>query len=363
MSAPGAVFLSDRLGGADGVGVESLKWDWALRELGFTTRRVAGELEGTARPDDTWLAFLAIEPVPGAVPDPGALAAALAGADLVVVENLCSLPLNLEAATIARDVLTAHRGRVCFHHHDFAWERPHMAHIDGFPPNRPDSLHVTISAYAQHELRARGIAAHVVPNSFDFDPPDGEREATRAALGFAGTDLVLLQPTRAIPRKNIEGGLRFSREVAGRLPSRRVRYWITGPAEDGYQTELERLVADADVPVRIGRASRAADAYAACDLVVFPSTWEGFGNPVVESVVAHRMAAVAAYPVLEEIAVGLDLLSIDDPEAAVTWLTKSASERDARLDANYWVARERFAVEHLPDRIQNAMTAVGWTDW
>ena len=66
MSQPEAVFVSYRLGGNDGVGVEATKWDWALRELGFTTRRVAGELDGTARPDDTWLAFLAIEPVPGA---------------------------------------------------------------------------------------------------------------------------------------------------------------------------------------------------------------------------------------------------------------------------------------------------------
>jgi len=363
VSAPEAVFLSYRLGGADGVGVEAGKWDWALRELGFTTRRVAGELEGTARPDDTWLAFLAIDPVPGAAPDPDALAATLAGADLVVVENLCSLPLNVEAATIARDVLATHRGRVCFHHHDFAWERPHLAHIGGFPPKRPDSLHITISAHAQRDLRSRGITASVVPNSFVFDAFDGDGPATRAALGFADADLVLLQPTRAIPRKNTEGGLRFAREVSARLPDRRVRYWITGPAEDGYEAELDRLVTDADVPVHLGRAARAADAYAACDLVVFPSTWEGFGNPVVESVAARRLVAVAAYPVLEEITVGLDLLSIDDPDGAVEWLATSPAERDRRLEANDQVARARFAVEHLPDRIRDAFTAVGWTDW
>jgi glycosyltransferase involved in cell wall biosynthesis len=363
VSAPEAVFLSYRLGGADGVGVEAAKWEWALRELGFTTRRVAGELEGTARPDDAWLAFLAIDPVPGAVPDPGALAASLAGADLVVVENLCSLPLNVEAATVARDVLATHRGRVCFHHHDFAWERPHLAHVGGFPPIRPNSLHVTISAYAQRELHRRGITAHVVPNSFDFDAFDGDGRATRATLGFAETDVLLLQPTRAIPRKNTEGGLRFAREVAARLPDRRVRYWITGPAEDGYEAELDRLVADAGVSVHIGRTPRAADAYSACDLVVFPSTWEGFGNPVVESVAAHRLAAVAAYPVLEEITAGLDLLSIDDPDGAVEWLTTPRSARDKRLEANHRVARDRFAVEHLPDRIRDALAGVGWTNW
>ena len=135
MTAPEAVVVSYRLGGADGVAVESAKWEWALRELGFTVRRVAGEFE-SLRPDDTWLPFLAIDPVPGARVDSGALAAAIAGADLVVVENLCSLPLNVDAATATRDVLDAQHGRVCFHHHDFAWERPHLAHLDGFPPKR-----------------------------------------------------------------------------------------------------------------------------------------------------------------------------------------------------------------------------------
>ena len=77
---PMAVQLSYRLGGADGVAVESRKWEWALRELGFDVRRVAGELDGDFRPDDTWLPFLAIDPVPGSRPEPDALAAALAGA-------------------------------------------------------------------------------------------------------------------------------------------------------------------------------------------------------------------------------------------------------------------------------------------
>src|SRR4029079_9978862 len=186
------------LGGADGVAVEAAKWEWALRELGFTVRRVAGEFE-LLRPDDTWLPFLAIDPVPGARVDAGALGAAIAGADLVIVENLCSLPLNVEAATVTRDVLDAHRGRVCFHHHDFAWERPHLAHIDGFPPRRPNSLHVTVSERARRDLEARGFAVSCIYISFAFEELSGDREATRSAIGADDDTVLLVQPTRAIP--------------------------------------------------------------------------------------------------------------------------------------------------------------------
>ena len=217
MSEPEAVFVSYRLGGADGVAVEAAKWEWALHDLGFRVRRVAGEFDNF-RPDDTWLPFLAIDPAPGAEPDPGALGAALAGADLVVVENLCSLPLNLTAASITRDVLADHRGRVCFHHHDFAWERPHLAHIAGFPPRRPNSLHVTISEHARTALAARGIDSTCIRNSFDFDTLEGDRIGTRETLGFEPADIVLVQPTRAIPRKNLAGGLRFAEAIVTRSP-------------------------------------------------------------------------------------------------------------------------------------------------
>jgi glycosyltransferase involved in cell wall biosynthesis len=359
VTAPEAVVVSYRLGGADGVAVEAAKWEWALRELGFTVRRVAGEFE-SLRPDDTWLPFLAIEPVPGARIDAGALGAAIAGADLVVVENLCSLPLNVEAATVTRDVLDAHRGRVCFHHHDFAWERPHLAHLDAFPPKRANSLHVTVSEHGRRDLEARGFHAVCVHNSFDFDAPLGDREGTRSDLGVTADTILLVQPTRAIPRKNVAGGLRFAAELATRLESVDVQYWITGPAEDGFDDEFARLLAHASIPVHVGRARRPADAYAAADLVVFPSTWEGFGNPVIESTAARRMLAVGKYPALGELVDGLHVLPVNDVAAALEWLLRPRADI---VEHNFAHARARFSLEHLPARIEAALLGVGWAYW
>jgi glycosyltransferase involved in cell wall biosynthesis len=360
VSAPTAVFCSFRLGGTDGVSVEARKWEWALHELGFATRRVAGDFGDGLRNDDTWLPFLAIDPPPGARIEPDALAATLAGADLVVVENLCSLPLNLQAATATMGVLAQHAGRVVFHHHDLPWERAHLAHLDAFPPRRPNSIHVTINEQARVALADRGIEALTIRNAFDLDPAPGDRDSTRAQVGLASIDLVVLQPTRAIPRTEVGRGIGVAEELAQRS-ERPVVFWLTGPAEDGFDADLEHLVDTADVDVHLGRAPRAEDAYAAADIVVFPSSWEGFGNPVIEAIVARRAIATASYPVLDElVALGLELFSIDDVDRIDRWLRSPDPER---LEHNLAVVRAHFDVRDLPDRIAAALSAVGWEQW
>jgi glycosyltransferase involved in cell wall biosynthesis len=353
VTVPVVVQLSYRLGGADGVAVEARKWEWAFGQLGFRVRRVAGELDDAVRPDDAWLPFLAIEPLDGSAPDPNALGATLAGADLVVVENLCSLPINPDASLLAAEVLAAHRGPVVFRHHDLPWQRAGLAAPPGIPPHRPQSLHVTINDHSAAELAHRGFEPVTIRNAFDLDPLRGDRAATREAHGFALDDVVLVQPTRAIPRKNVPGAIAFAAEIQARMTEVAVRLWITGPAEDGYDDVFARLCAESPVPVTVGRAQSVADAYAAADLVVFPSTWEGFGNPVIESIAHRRPIAVGDYPALDELrAFGVDLLSVDDPDGAAAWLR----DPDALpLEANVDRVRPYCSLADLPRRLEHAL--------
>ena len=361
MTAPVAVLLSYRLGGDDGVSVESRKWEWALRTLGFATRRVAAEFDDGLRPDDTWLGFLAIDPVPGAPVEPDALAASVAGVDLVVVENLCSLPLNVSAARTAAEVLSDFPGRVLFHHHDLPWERPELAHLTEFPPQRPGSLHVAISDHARRELIERGRPAVTIRNSFDVDVEPGDRTVTRGQLRFTPEDFVVLQPTRAIPRKGVARGLKLAEQLDASIAGRTVRYWLTGPAEDGYGATLERLVAGAAVTVRQGRVERVADAYAASDLVVVPSTWEGFGNPVVEAMLAERPVVAGRYPALEELReLGLHPLPLDDVAEIEAFVKQPDVELLAR---NRAVAARELALDRLPSRLEQAFRRIGWDRW
>jgi len=347
-----AAIVSYRLGGRDGVSVEAGKWAWALRELGYEVRRVAGEIEDTGAPDDVVVDDLRIDAT--TAPDPAAVADGLAGAELIVVENLCSLPLNPLAARATASAAAASGARVVFHHHDLPWQRRNLTHQETeFPPRVPDAVHVTINLRSRRELQARGFSAHTIHNYFDLDPAPGDRDATRAAFGFGPDDLVVFQPARAIERKNVPGGVRFATRLTPLIADRTVRYWLSGPAEDGYAPALARVLERATVPVTIGRAPSAADAYAASDVVVFPSTWEGFGNPTIESIAARRPLAAFSYPVLAEIvATGVRFFSVDEPADTARFLAQTDANREQYLDVNLRRARLSYSIDELPGAIE-----------
>jgi glycosyltransferase involved in cell wall biosynthesis len=342
---PVAALVSYRLDGPDGVSVEAAKWRWALGQLGFSVVTIAG-----AAPADAVIAGLGI--TPDQPPDAAALERALEGVDVAVVENLCSLPLNPPAtAAVAR----ALRGRrAVLRHHDLPWQRPATAHLPP-PPEDAAWLHVTINELSRRQLAAHGIEASTIYNTFDTSTPPGDRAGTRAALGVEG--LLVLQPTRGIPRKNIPAAVALAEQLGA-------TYWLLGAAEDGYGAELAEELARARCPVLHGglpAGATVADAYAAADAVAFPSTWEGFGNPVVESAVFRRPAAVGRYPVAEELAeFGFRWFPPDDAEPLARYLP---DPDEVLLDHNLGVARASFDLRRLPARIEALFAEAGWSSW
>jgi glycosyltransferase involved in cell wall biosynthesis len=339
--------ISFRLGGGDGVSVEAAKWAAALRVLRWDVRTVAG-----SGPVDVVLPGLAMDaaepPTRREVED------VCASADLVVVENLCSLPLNPPAATLVAQVCV---GRpALFHHHDLPWQRPHLAHFAP-PPDDPAWAHVTINELSRAQLAERGIEATTIYNTFDPDPAHGDRARTRAALGIADRDgddaTLLLQPTRALERKNVAGALELCAAVGG-------TYWLLGPAEDGYGPTLDRLVAQARCPVLLGPPPgdcSISDAYAACDAVLLPSFWEGFGNPSVESATYRRALAIGPYPVAAELAAfGFRWFSVTDPDSLAGWLHRRDEDL---LEYNHQVAATHFNQADLPSRLARVLRGAG----
>jgi len=159
----------------------------------------------------------------------------------------------------------------------------------------------------------------------------------------------VLQPTRALPRKNVAGGLALAEALGA-------TYWLLGPAEDGYDDDLRAMLARARTRVVHGSLTgfsaspTVADAYAACDVVALPSWWEGFGNPAIESAVVRRPLAIGPYPVGRELAsFGFRWSAHDDPGTLRAWL---ADPDSALLDHNAKVADAYFALRSLPDQLE-----------
>jgi glycosyltransferase involved in cell wall biosynthesis len=363
-----AAIVSFRLGGGDGVAVEARKWQAALERIGFSIRRVAGELEGAPMPGDVVLPGLGLpaaelgggSAVPPTAPTPDELRAAFAGADLVIVENMLSLPLNLPAAEVIAAVLAdGAEPRTLVHHHDLPWQRDRTASLEAFPPLMPSALHVTINDASRNALAdRRGIRAVTIRNCFDLDAPRGDGARGRAMIGASRDDIVVLHPVRAIARKNIPAAVRLANELAARFPDRTVRYWLPGPAEEGYGPTLEKVLQEAKVVVHREPVNSMPDAYAACDVVAFPSIWEGFGNPVIESVWARRPLAVARYPVLEEmLARGFVFLDAADADAVAPAV---AVPDTTVLDHNFALAQRWHSLPALEAQLRDLLQSREW---
>jgi mannosylglucosylglycerate synthase len=341
---PRCAIVSFRLGLSDGVSIVASSWARALNSFGFDVVTVAGE-----GPVDRCVPGLALsaETTASTVAD---VSDALADADLVVVENLCTIPLNLPAARIVARTL---RGRpAVLHHHDPAWQRVEHAHVTELPPTDAAWRHVTINDLTRREFVERGIAATVIYNGFDPDPPPGDRDKTRDLLDVAEAARLLVHPVRAIPRKNIPGAIKLAEGLGA-------TYWLVGRAEDGYDDELRTVVEGARCRV-IHRSSPGTmpDAYAAADAIAFPSTWEGFGNPPIEAALHRRPAAVGHYPVADELrAFGFEWFDPDDPTELDRFLR---SPDDGLLERNHRIAVEHFSFDRMADELRSLLDDEGW---
>ena len=397
--------VSTRLSGVDGVTLETYKVRQVLQEVGHEVFAFAGLLE------DRFLPGVEYPPAHFDHPDNVALNADSFGTDtrpdwvsgqlrartddlnnrlrawvdqfgidVIVPQNVLSIPLHLPLA-LAIVELTLETGIHCVaHHHDMAWERERfwpnaVPDVIGavFPPAGHQFNHMAISSRQCEDIARRvGRPVTLVPNVMDFqnEPEPGDGVRFRRYAGVADDDIVLLQPTRIVPRKNIETTI----DLAERLEDPRVKVIVTHPNEDENKDYWPFLVAHAErrgvdfrlAPIDTVESPSLADAYAAADLVCYPSIIEGFGNALVEAMLFRKPLVVNRYPVYKrDIApTGVRFLEFDRliTNELLDEIHQCLSDPDHSAEAtahNYQVGLKRFSYEVLRERMLPLFARLG----
>jgi glycosyltransferase involved in cell wall biosynthesis len=406
-------FAATRLAGVDGVTFETAKWEAVLDAMGHDLRLCAGEVDALryqARlvPPMHFVwppAARATEAAFDPDSDPDAVRheifrladllvpvlrdwAIVNHLDALVVENAWAIPMQLPLGIALRRLVEELRLPAIGHHHDYWWERERFAQCvvpelldEAFPPDLPWVRHVSINSLAAIELRRRrGINSTVVPNVFDFERPRPRRSPAirrrlRRELGMNEKGLLVVQPTRVVPRKGIELAI----ELVGRLGDPDAVLLITSPAGDeglDYLVQLERLAerhkvrlayaADRFAPDHEGKPLRPAhslhDAYLAADLITYPSLYEGFGNALLEALFYGVPVVVNRYPVyVADIApLGLRFIEIDGEitdatVAAVTALLANPDRIRANARHNFEIARHHLSYRVLRRKLRKLL--------
>ncbi len=247
--------------------------------------------------------------------------------DVILAENNTALPSHLSMGMGIKKVVNKSGIPVIAHEHDYFWERgnryvtPHneLSEIieQTFPLVGNNVKHAVINLHSRKELKKRfNVDSVVVPNVMDFSKPyaakDDYNSDLKSSFGFKTEDVLMFQITRIVERKGIEVAI----ELVKRLDDDRVKLIITGSAADdarkGYYKQLVEYIEKGKLEKQVifghhsilnnrgnsfknKKVYSLSDAYANADATTYFSTYEGFGNAFVESVLAKTPIFVNNY--------------------------------------------------------------------
>ena len=232
------------------------------------------------------------------------------------------------------------------HNDEAVLRRPLVGLIHGWLARLTDRV-IVLSDHVGRYMRDRGhvpsgrlrrVYYGITPDA--GAAPAAARAAVRAEFGVPAAAPLLLTVGRLDPQKGHLDLLAALRQVVAALPT--VQLIVAGAPQQAsadYEQALRAAAAAPELAARVHWAGHRNDVpalLAACDIVVQPSHWEGFGLVLVEAMAAQRPVVATAVSAIPEVVrdgkTGL-LVPPHDPHALARVLLRLCSdpERRARL--------------------------------
>ncbi len=335
-----------RIGGVDGVALETEKWIAVLERIGHEVFIISGEFEqwkmrrphhylfpvlSFFSPEAEWgqrKAFYNIDKDPTPLFEHVERISEVIykklddwvkfnKIEVLLSENASALPCHLSMGIGIKKFVERSKIPTVTHDHDFHWERGNR-YVSGhkeineyldenFPLILPGVKHAVINTFGVETFKKRfNIDATLVPNVMDFSKPYAvptkENEFFLRQIGVAADEIPLLQVTRIVRRKGIETAI----SLLDKLNDKKLKLVITGNPNDDenheYYDELVDQIYNLNLMNQVIFAGNSvlnhkdlSDVYAHGRACTYFSTYEGFGNAFVEAVLAKKPIFVNNY--------------------------------------------------------------------
>ena len=335
-----------RIGGVDGVALETEKWIDILKKLGHEVFIMSGEFESWQMDYEHDYLFPALsffsaeaeweqrkaffepdqDPAPllehvekwsDMIADEMLTWVNNKKIDMLLSENASALPCQLSMGVAIKKLILKTGLPIVTHDHDFHWERGQRYvsvhqeindYVDNnFPLLLPNVKHAVINTFGVETFKNKfDIEATLVPNVMDFNRvygvPTPENKFFLKDLGITDDEIALLQVTRIVRRKGIETAI----SLIDKLDDKKLKLVITGNNNDDenkeYYNELIDQIHELNLSKQIVWAADKvldhkdlSDVYAHGRAATYFSTYEGFGNAFVETILAKKPIFVNNY--------------------------------------------------------------------
>lgn len=300
--------IISRIGGVDGVALETEKWIYVLKKLGHKVNILTGKLEReltntpiTIMPEldfhhtttlkeqkDLFFNFNIKEEnrlYKWLIRNTDFIQEKLwswvkeTKPDLLIIQNASALPSHLRLGIALKRVVDLSRIPTIAHNHDFAWERGDRYDskykfvkdivANYYPLISPEVQQVVINSYNQKRIKEiYSIDSTLIPNVMDFTnyidietlyenlKPPKTSEDIKKVLGIPQDAIMLFQITRIVQRKNIEAAI----TLIAKLADPKFVLVITGLANDDlegdYYQKLVKLAKNLKIEDQVFFAGR-----------------------------------------------------------------------------------------------------------